>query len=135
MRDQIGKVVPFYEGIEKLSQEGDNFQWGGPRLFADGKFATADGKGHFSPVSLEERRALKGMFYVSTRRGKQFNSMVHRASDPLTGALRDDVLVSREDAERLGIQERELIRLTSSNGSFVGRLKIDKIKPGNVEVH
>jgi molybdopterin-dependent oxidoreductase alpha subunit len=135
IRDQIGRAVPLYEGIETLSQEGDNFQWGGPRLFADGKFATPDGKGHFSPVIPEERRALNGMFYLSTRRGKQFNSMVHRASDPLTGAFRDDVLVSREDLERLGIRERELIRLTSSTGSFVGRAKIHQIKPGNVEVH
>ncbi len=63
------------------------------------------------------------------------HSMVHRTIDPLTGALRDDVLVSREDAERLGIREGELIRLTSSSGSFLGRLKIHQIKPGNVEVH
>jgi len=135
IRDEIGRTVPLYAGIETLSEEGDNFQWGGPRLFADGKFATADGKAHFSPVILKERRALNGMFYVSTRRGKQFNSMVHRTIDPLTGALRDDVLVSREDAERLGIREGELIRLTSSTGSFLGRLKIHQIKPGNVEVH
>ncbi len=135
IRDEIARAVPLYAGIERLSKEGDNFQWGGPRLFANGKFATPDGKGHFSPVVLKERRALNGMFYVSTRRGKQFNSMVHRTIDPLTGALRDDVLVSREDAERLGIREGELIRLTSSSGSFLGRLKIHQIKPGNLEVH
>ncbi len=135
IRDEIAKAVPLYAGIETLSKEGDHFQWGGPRLFADGKFATPDGKGHFSPVILKGRQALKGMFHLSTRRGKQFNSMVHRTIDPLTGALRDDVLVSREDAERLGIREGESIRLTSSTGSYVGRAKIHQIKPGNVEVH
>jgi molybdopterin-dependent oxidoreductase alpha subunit len=135
IRNEIGRAVPLYAGIEALSKEGDNFQWRGPRLFADGKFATADGKAHFSSVIPEERRALNGMFYLSTRRGKQFNSMVHRATDPLTGASRDDILVSREDAERLDIRERELIRLTSSTGSFVGRAKIQPIKPGNLEVH
>ena len=58
-------------GIERLWEEEDNFQWGGPRLFADGKFATPDGKAHFSCVVPKERRAPEGTFYVSTRRGKQ----------------------------------------------------------------
>jgi len=135
IRDEIGRAVPLYAGIETLSKEGDNLQWGGQRLFANGEFATPDGKGHFSTVVLMGRRALKGMFYLSTRRGKQFNSMVQRTIDPLTGASRDDILVSQEDAERMGMTEGELIRLTSSTGSFVGHVKIQQIKPGNVEVH
>ncbi len=135
VRDEIGKAVPLYAGIERLSKEGDNFQWGGPRLFADGKFNMPDGKAHFSAVVPKERRASEGMFYVSTRRGKQFNSMVQRAVDPLTGALRDDVLISRQDAERLAVREGGPVRLTSSVGSFTGRAKIAEIKPGNLEVH
>ena len=135
IRDEIGKTIPLYAGIERLSREGDNFQWGGSRLFGDGKFATSDGKAHFSVVSPKERRAPKGMFYVSTRRGKQFNSMVQRATDPLTGASRNDVFISREDTKRLGVEDREYVRLVSSVGTYVGRVKIDEIKPGNLEVH
>jgi predicted molibdopterin-dependent oxidoreductase YjgC len=30
IRGEIGKVIPLYAGIERLSREGDNFQWGGP---------------------------------------------------------------------------------------------------------
>jgi anaerobic selenocysteine-containing dehydrogenase len=104
-------------------------------LFGDGKFATSDGKAHFSGVSPKERRAPNGMFYVSTRRGKQFNSMVQRATDPLTGASRSDVFISREDTKRLGVKDREYVRLVSSVGTYVGRVKIDEIKPGNLEVH
>jgi anaerobic selenocysteine-containing dehydrogenase len=135
IRDEIGKAIPLYAGIEGLSREGDNFQWGGPRLFADGKFATPDGKAHFSAVSPKECRAPKGMFYVSTRRGKQFNSMVQRAIDPLTGASRDNILISREDAQRLGIADGDPVRLFSNVGSYFGRARIDKMKPGNLEVH
>jgi molybdopterin-dependent oxidoreductase alpha subunit len=135
IRDEIGKADRLYAGIERLSKEGDSFQWGGPRLFADGKFATPDGKAHFSPLVPKERRAPREMFYVSTRRGKQFNSMVHRTIDPLTGASRDDVLISREDAERLGLRRGERVRLTSRNGSYLGRVRIDQIKPRNLEVH
>jgi molybdopterin-dependent oxidoreductase alpha subunit len=135
IRDEIGKTVPLYAGIEGVSKEGDNFQWGGPRLFAEGKFATPDGKAHFSAVSPKERRAPKGMFYVSTRRGKQFNSMVQRVTDPLTGASRNDVFISRDDAQFLGVEDGESIRLVSSVGTYVGRVKVDEIKPGNLQVH
>jgi molybdopterin-dependent oxidoreductase alpha subunit len=135
IRDQIGKTIPLYAGIEGVSKEGENMQWGGPRLFAEGKFATPDGKAHFSAVSPRERRAPKGMFYVSTRRGKQFNSMVQRAADPLTGASRNDIFISKEDVQRLGVVDGQCIRLVSSVGTYVGRVKIDEIKPGNLEVH
>ncbi|MGH9375566.1 MAG: FdhF/YdeP family oxidoreductase [Terriglobia bacterium] len=135
IRDEIGRSIPLYAGIEKLSKEGDQFQWGGPRLFTGGQFATPDGKAHFTAVTPVERHAPAGQFYVSTRRGKQFNSMVQRNVDPLTGAAREDVLISLEDAQRLGVKDGERIRLTSAAGTYVGRAKIDRIKPGNLEVH
>jgi hypothetical protein len=62
IRDEIGRAIPLYAGIEKLSKEGDNFQWGGPTLFVNGKFATRDGKAHFSPVITKERRPPEGLF-------------------------------------------------------------------------
>ena len=135
IRDEIGRAIPLYAGIERLSKEGDNFQWGGPTLFADGKFATSDGKAHFSAPIPKARRPPEGMFYLSTRRGKQFNSIVQRALDPLTGASRNDVFISQEDARRLGVKNGESIRLTSSVGSYSGIAKIDQIKEGNLEVH
>ncbi len=135
IRNEIARAIPLYAGIEKLTKEGESFQWGGPELFADGKFATPDGKAHFSTVVPKERRAPPGMFYVSTRRGKQFNAMVMKDRDPLTGAARNDVLISSEDTARLGLGDGDRIRLTSARGSYEGRAKIDRIKPGNLEVH
>ena len=82
-----------------------------------------------------DRRATEGRLYVSTRRGKQFNSMVQHAVDPLTGAAREDVLISPEDAARLRIKSGDRIRLTSASGAFEGRARIDAIKAGNLEVH
>src|SRR5262249_42854987 len=38
MRDEIARVVPFYNGFQKLKQTGDAFQYGGPHLCADWKF-------------------------------------------------------------------------------------------------
>ena len=135
IRDEIARAVPLYAGIERLSSKGDQFQWGGPRLFADGAFNTPDGKARFTAVTPPRRRAPAGMFYVSTRRGKQFNSMVQHETDPLNGARREDVLVSREDAERLGLEDGDPVRLASRSGAYTGRARTCEMKPGNLEVH
>lgn len=139
IRADISRAVPLYAGIERLSVKGDQFQWGGRSLFADGKFATADGFAHFAEVKplgrvpASDRRAER--FFVSTRRGKQFNSMVQRDVDPLTGAARDAVLISVEDAARLGVADGAAIELCSPHGVFVGRVHVAPMRPGNLEVH
>jgi len=134
IREEIARTVPLYAGIETLGRQGDQVQWGGPRLFTEA-FATPDGRAHFSAVTPPARTAPPGSFYVSTRRGKQFNSMVQHAVDPLTGAAREDVLIAREDAQRLGVQEGDRIRLRSPCGTYEGRARIDVMKPRNLEVH
>ena len=134
IRDEIARTVPLYAGIERLGRQGDQVQWGGPRLFTEA-FATPDGKARFSAVTPPDREAPAGSFYVSTRRGKQFNSMVQHDVDPLTGAARDDVLIAREDAARLGVTDGDRIRLRSACGTYEGRARIDAMKPRNLEVH
>ena len=98
--------MPLYAGIETLAAKGDQVQWGGRTLYADGRFATADGKAHFAAVSpaRRSRGRRRTRFAVSTRRGKQFNSMVQREVDPLTGAGRDDILISADDLARLRLR-------------------------------
>ena len=61
--------------------------------------------------------------------------MVQRNVDPLTGADRDDILISRTDADTLGLPERQRVRLRSADGVFEGRIRRAAIKPGNLEVH
>jgi molybdopterin-dependent oxidoreductase alpha subunit len=135
IRDEIARTVPLYKGIESLRHKGDEIQWGGRNLYAEGRFATPDGKAHFARVVLPRRVPAAETFLVSTRRGKQFNSMVQREIDPLTGAARDAVLISADDLRRLGLQEGRLVRLRSEFGTFSGRLRGAPIKPGNLQVH
>jgi predicted molibdopterin-dependent oxidoreductase YjgC len=135
LREEIARAIPLYDGIETLSKQGDSVQWGGPHLYADGRFATSDGKAHFSVVRLTERRRRDGLFLLSTRRGKQFNSMVQRETDPLTGASRYDVLMSQPDAWQLSLADGEPVRLVSERGEFRGNVRFAPIKPGNLEVH
>jgi molybdopterin-dependent oxidoreductase alpha subunit len=137
IRDEIARAIPLYAGIETLTKQGDQIQWGGRNLYADGRFATADGKAHFSVTPLRAAAPQDGAngFRVSTRRGKQFNSMVQREIDPLTGAARDSVLISEQDLQRLGWPSGTRARLRSSNGVFEGTLLAAPIKAGNLEVH
>src|SRR6202163_2705015 len=50
IRHEISRAVPLYKGIETLKAKGDQLQWGGRTLYADGRFATLDGRAQFSPV-------------------------------------------------------------------------------------
>jgi molybdopterin-dependent oxidoreductase alpha subunit len=135
IRREIDRAVPLYAGIGGLARQGDVVQWGGRRLYADGRFATADGRAHFAPIALRSRALPPDRFFVSTRRGKQFNSMVQRAIDPLTGADRDDILISDADLARLGHAVGDRVRLRSATGVFEGRLRPAPIRDGNLEVH
>ena len=134
IREEIDRVCPTYKGIANLRKKGDTFQYGGRRLLTD-RFLTADGKGHFSAVNLPEEKVPEGQFLLSTRRGKQFNSMVLAEKDPLTGAKRDEIFISRDDAQRLGLRDGDAITLRNQLGELSGRVKIDRIKPGCLQAH
>ena len=135
IREEIARAIPLYAGIETLAKRGDSVQWGGETLYADGRFATADGKAHFASVALPKRPPRDGRFLVSTRRGKQFNSMVQREVDPLTGAARHDVFMSAGDARNLSLSDGSPVRLVSGTGEFRGFVKVAPILSGNLEVH
>ncbi|HVF90235.1 MAG TPA: FdhF/YdeP family oxidoreductase [Blastocatellia bacterium] len=142
VRDEIARAVPAYEGIQRLSRQGDQVQWGGERLCEETngagatvtKFHTEDGLASFSDIVISGPPA-SGKLRLSTRRGKQFNSIVHRDRDPLNGARRKDVLISAEDARRLGLEEGEKILLRSRSGEMTGYCRISRIRAGNVQVH
>jgi predicted molibdopterin-dependent oxidoreductase YjgC len=134
IRDEIDRVCPIYKGIAKMRNKGDNFQYGGPRLLVD-KCLTPDGKGHFTAISLPEEEVPEGRFLLSTRRGKQFNSIMFAGKDPLTGAKRDDIIMSAEDARRMGLNNGDPVTLRNEHGSLSGRVRIDRIKPGCLQAH
>ena len=146
MRDEIARVVPFYEGIQHLKSGGEQFQYGGPHLCADGKFATVDGKAHFRVVNLPRDAVPAGCagrapqrgaptFIVSTRRGKQFNTLIYAEIDPLNGAARDSVLMNPEDAAALHLRSDDRVVLISDAGRYEGRVFLAPIARGNLQIH
>lgn len=135
MREEIAKVVPTYEGVQHLKATGDAIQWGGRHLCADGKFQTPDGKAHFRPVPLPRLRREPGVFKLSTRRGKQFNTLIYAEVDPLTGADRDAVFMSPDDAAERHLKQGDRVALVNDQGRLEGRVFLAPIARGNLQVH
>lgn len=135
VRAEIARVVPFYDGIQNLRTTGDQFQYGGPHLCADGRFPTPDGRAHFGTVDLPQLAREPGFFRLSTRRGKQFNTMVYSEIDPLTGAGRDAVLVHPDDAAVLHLAQDDRVRLVNEHGSMDAVIRLAPIARGNIQAH
>ena len=142
IRNELACAVPAYDGIQHLRKTGDQVQWGGERLCetrdANGKviprFQTADGRAKFSILEIKPAND-NGKLRLSTRRGKQFNSMVQNRRDPLNGSWREDVLMNEADAARLGVAEGDSILVRGEAGELKGRCRFAPIAPGNVQVH
>ena len=135
IRAEIARTVPIYDGIQHLAKAGDQVQYGGPMLCEGWRFPTPDGKAAFSVVEVPDRSVPDGSYRVTTRRGKQFNSMIQQSKDPLTKAMRDSVLVSAEDAQREGLSDGDEIALVSDFGRMTGRVRIAPVARGNLQVH
>jgi molybdopterin-dependent oxidoreductase alpha subunit len=135
IRREMAQAVPFYAGIERLERAGDHIQYGGPRLHEGGIFPLPGGRARLRPARYPAPAARDGALRLSTRRGKQFNSMVQAERDPLTGAWRDAVLIAPSDAGRLGLRHGDGVRLIGEGGEFVGRAFLAPLHPGNVQVH
>jgi predicted molibdopterin-dependent oxidoreductase YjgC len=150
MREEIARVVPFYNGIQNLKNTGDAIQYGGPHLCADGKFPTPDGRAHFKAVELpltpsdgervsvrmgEGKNGSASFFRVTTRRGKQFNSLIYADIDPLNDATRDAVLMNPDDAAALHLIHDDRIVLTNQIGRYQGRVFLAPLARGNLQIH
>jgi molybdopterin-dependent oxidoreductase alpha subunit len=144
MRAEIARVVPFYDGIQNLKTTGDAVQYGGPHLCVGGDFPTPDGKAHFHAVELpltpsgttsEGKGGIASQFRVTTRRGKQFNSLVYADVDPLNGATRDAVLMNVDDAAALHLRHGDHVALVNRLGRFEGKVFLAPLARGTLQIH
>lgn len=135
IRDDIARTIPAYAPIAELKEKGDQFQRGGERLCDGGVFPTPSGKAQFAYAPAPDRRLPEGKFHMATRRGKQFNSIVQREVDSLTGAARDHVMMSPRDMKRLGLQNDAKLRVHNDHGSFIGRAFEAPMTPGSLQLH
>jgi molybdopterin-dependent oxidoreductase alpha subunit len=136
IRREMARAMPLYAGIEDLEREGQSVQWGGERLFADGFARMPGGRARFSAVPVPGLEIPAGQFHLTTRRGKQFNSMSQGERDPLMGSSgRHDVLIAPDDAAGLGVREGEAIRLRSEVGEWVGVVRLAPMKRRHLQTY
>jgi len=136
IRGEMAEAMPLYAGIEGLTRAGQWVQWGGERLFTDGFTRMPGGRARFSTVPLPAIEIPPGAFYLTTRRGKQFNSMAQGGRDFLMGSTsRSDVLMNPVDASRLGLAEGDPVRLRSPVGEWVGRARFAPMKERHLQTY
>lgn len=135
LRAEIARVVPAYAGIEHLEETGDAVQWGGRHLCAGGTFPTPSGRARFTPVAVPDTSVPDGHFRLTTRRGKQFNTIVWAERDPLTGAGRDAVYLAPADAGRLGVGQGARVVLRSDVGEMGATVHLARVPERTVQVH
>ena len=135
LRAEIAQVVPMYAGIETLSKTHDAIQYGGRHLCEGGEFPLPGGRARFTILAVSPPTVPEGSFFLSTRRGKQFNSMIFNEIDPLTGATRDAVYIDSRDAAVLKVVQGDRVLVRSDVGSMNARVKIVALPSRSVQVH
>ncbi len=144
--EEIRQITPIYAGVTYERIEKKGLQWpvrdlehpGTPILHV-GRFNFPDGKGRFVPVEFKPPKELPDEeypFYLTTgrmlyhfhtgtmtRRVKGINKIVGKAY----------MEISPQDAEKLGIKDEDVVRVTSRRGSILIHAKItDRMQPGVV---
>jgi molybdopterin-dependent oxidoreductase alpha subunit len=135
IRHEMAELMPLYRGIDKLEREGDAVQWGGPVL-GEKTFPTSDGKAHFSAVRIPRIDVPVDHFLLTSRRGRQFNSMTYGTRDPLLGgADRNAVLLDARDIEELGFHEGDNVRVVAEHGEMQATLRSAPCRRGHVQAY
>ena len=136
IRREMARAMPMYAGIETLEREGQWVQWGGERLFEDGFARMPGGRARFSAVPVPSVEIPPGKYHLTTRRGKQFNSMSHGERDLLMGSSgRRDVLVHPQDAATIGVREGEGLLLRSDVGEWTGVARFAPMKERHLQAY
>ncbi|MGE0260998.1 MAG: molybdopterin oxidoreductase family protein, partial [Alphaproteobacteria bacterium] len=132
IREEMARVIPMYRGIEKLAREGDQFQWGGPRLYQDGFGAMPAKRARFTALEPPDRRVPPNRFYLSARSGAARSGAADLA---LRRRTRNRIFMAAEDAERLELEDGSQVAVKSHSGEFHGVIELAPVKPGNLQAY
>ncbi len=134
--DEIARVAPIMAGINYGRLEAGGIQWpcptrdhpGTATLFLD-RFNTQDGLARLNPVDYapqSEQADAEYPFLLNTGRilYQYHSSTMSRRSPPLVQyANAAFLLMHPEDADRLGLTDGEMVRITSRRGSIQAPLR------------
>ena len=108
-------------------------RWGGKHLYKDLKFPTPSGKARFHPAKYEapEDEEKMGDFTLITGRvRKQWHTMTRtgKVKELLKGEEKPYILMNPEDAKEFGINEGDIIIISSDRGEIKRDVKFGEIK-------
>ncbi len=136
LREEIAKVVPGYEAIEKIGKTKEEFQING-RTFHEPQFKTPDGRARMGVTPLPKLPVKEDEFVLMTIRSEgQFNCVVYEEEDLYRGNTRRDVvMISEQDADRLELEEGERVLVETDAGKLAVSVSIADIAPGTLAMY
>jgi molybdopterin-dependent oxidoreductase alpha subunit len=136
LRDEIAKVVPGYAPLDRIARTNGEFQVDG-RTFHVPQFGTPDGNAAFHVTPLPKTTQEQGEFKMMTLRSEgQFNTVVYEDEDLYRGNThRNVVMMSADDAARLGIKEGDRVVVENDTGSMLVSASIIDIRSGNLAMY
>lgn len=114
IRDAISRVIPGFEQFnEKIRQPGGFYLPNGPR---ERNFTTSTGKAHFTVTNMVMPKLAPDQLVLMTMRSHdQFNTTIYDYNDRYRGVWgeRRVIFLNPDDMRERGIQERQLVNITS----------------------
>lgn len=140
LRAAIAAAVPGYEPIAGMDGRSGKFRGEfhvGGRTFHEPRFPTSDGRARFRVTPLPAFGVQDGEFRLLTLRSEgQFNTVVYEEEDLYRGnARRDVVMMSAADANALGLDEGDRVRVISDAGALEVGVAIVDIRSGNLAMY
>jgi formate dehydrogenase major subunit len=141
--NEVSALAPAYAGIKYARLEGDGLQWPCPNLdhpgtgflHKDGKFSR--GQGLFEPVEWRPPAEIEDdeyPFMLSTgRRLYHYHTRTQTARAGMDQMLSEETVdISPADADRLGISNGEMVRVSSRRGSVKVKARITEEVPAGL---
>ncbi len=130
-----------YDALEPLQWPVGVDRRGTPRLFGDGRFATASGRAHFGVAApegpAEPTHAARPFALISGRVRAHWHTMTRTERVPALAEAEPEpfVEIHPDDAARLGIDHGELARIETERGAMIARARVSaKTRVGSLFV-
>ena len=136
IRNEMGRTIPRYASIETLGSKHKQMQWGGVQRGTNGFPNMADERALFTVVDLPVPHHHDGEWLLTPRwtdSSAQVPPQVWMGRDVEPG--RDELFISSDDIEKLGLQDGSHVRVYSKTGEWHARLTAVAIKPGMLQAH
>jgi predicted molibdopterin-dependent oxidoreductase YjgC len=136
IRNEMGRTMSKYAGIERLGAKHNQMQWGGVQRSVGGFPNMLDGRACFTSF-VPPKSSLQSGEWILTPRWVETSENIppHIWMDSDLKPGRDELYIHPDDIEQLGLQDGSHVRIHNEHGEWFARLLSAAIKPGMVQAH